>query len=73
MWRPLEQQRVKVNFDGGYYQDLRSSSIGVVVRNDHGQIMGAYYAWNRNIPLVEAAEALVAIQSIIFSMEMGLD
>ncbi|KAH1091155.1 hypothetical protein J1N35_018412 [Gossypium stocksii] len=63
-WCPPESQWVKVNFDGGFYSDLKASSAGTVIRNEAGLIMGTSCTWNRNIPLAEAAEALAAIQAI---------
>ncbi|KAL1081766.1 hypothetical protein V6Z11_D09G088800 [Gossypium hirsutum] len=60
-WCPPESQWVKVNFDGGFYSDLKASSAGTVIRNEAGLIMGTSCTWNRNIPSAEASEALAAI------------
>lgn len=70
-WCTLERPCVKVNFDGGYYQDLQSSSTGAIIKNEEGLIMGGYCSLNKNIPLVEVAEALATVQPIQFSKEMG--
>ncbi|MBA0741971.1 hypothetical protein Gogos_015088, partial [Gossypium gossypioides] len=50
--------QVKVNFDGGFYNDLEASSSGIIIRDNKGLMMGATCNWNRNIPSVEVTEAL---------------
>ncbi|MBA0858944.1 hypothetical protein Goshw_001952 [Gossypium schwendimanii] len=49
---------VKVNFDGGFYNDLEASSSGIIIRDNKGLMMGATCNWSRNIPSVEVTEAL---------------
>ena len=41
MWNPPKQGWYKVNTDGAVFRETGSCGIGVVVRNEKGQIMGA--------------------------------
>ena len=53
-WPPPQNGRYKVNVDGAVFTRLKSSGIGVVIRNEDGLIMGAM---SKNLPLLlEALE-----------------
>ena len=41
MWRPPKQGWYKVNIDGATFDDIKCYGVGVVVRNERGELMGA--------------------------------
>ena len=47
-WCPPRHGRYKVNVDGAMFTSQRSNGIGVVIRNENGQIMGAM---SKKLPL----------------------
>uniref|UniRef100_A0A7N2LZD5 Uncharacterized protein n=1 Tax=Quercus lobata TaxID=97700 RepID=A0A7N2LZD5_QUELO len=40
-WKPPDQGNVKTNFDEAVFEDINSASIGVVVRDDRGELLAA--------------------------------
>ena len=40
-WRPPKQGWYKVNTDGAIFEDIKSCGVGVVIRNEKGELMGA--------------------------------
>lgn len=69
-WMPPPQGWYKVNVDGATFKDSRQCGLGVVVRNDKGEIMEALSKKIRS-PLLEA-EAKAAKCGLIFAWELGL-
>ena len=69
-WMAPPQDWYKVNVDGATFKDSRQCGLGVVVRNDKGEIMGALSKKIRS-PLLEA-EAKAAKCGLIFAWELGL-
>lgn len=37
---PPKERWVKTNFYGGYYQDLQATSVGVIIQDMNGLLMG---------------------------------
>ncbi|MBA0579613.1 hypothetical protein Gorai_021864 [Gossypium raimondii] len=65
-WSP-SKPFVQVNFDAGFYKELEAASMGIVIRNITGQIMGAACLWNRHVPNASAVEVLVVTQALRFA------
>ena len=63
---------LKVNFDGAIFDDLRAASIGVAVRNEHGEVVAALA---EQIPIPDSIftlETLAARRAVLFARDLGL-
>jgi len=63
---------VKANFDGAIFEDISAVGIGVVVRNEHGEIIAAMA---EKIPLPDSVftlETLAARRAVLFVQELSL-
>ncbi|XP_023910597.2 uncharacterized protein LOC112022257 [Quercus suber] len=71
-WVPPAEGTYKVNYDGAYFVDEEKAGIGVVVRNELGQVMGSL-AEKIDMPsTVEVLKALAARRAMLFMEELGL-
>ncbi|XVF60988.1 hypothetical protein PTKIN_Ptkin08bG0091900 [Pterospermum kingtungense] len=70
-WRPPARDLVKVNFDGALQVTERRGGIGIIIRNNLGEVMGTAAAPVDRVvdPLI--VEALAAVKAIQFSVDMG--
>ncbi|XP_050248495.1 uncharacterized protein LOC126695706 [Quercus robur] len=71
-WVPPDEGMYKVNYDGTCFVDEEKAGIGVVVRNDRGQVMGSLAEKIEMPPTVEVLEAMAARRAMIFMEELGL-
>ena len=71
-WAPPELGIYKANYDGAYFAEEEASRIGVVVRNDLGQVMASLAEKLAMPPTVEILETMVARRAMIFMEELGL-
>ncbi|KAK9985036.1 hypothetical protein SO802_034561 [Lithocarpus litseifolius] len=71
-WTPPEQGVYKANYDGAYFVEEEKAGIGVVVRNELGQVMGSLAEKIEMSAFVEVLEALAAKRAMIFMEELGL-
>ncbi|XP_075665153.1 uncharacterized protein LOC142634774 [Castanea sativa] len=71
-WKPPSSDWYKINVDGAVFKETRCCGIGVVARNDRGQIIGAL-SKKLHFPLgaLEAEEKAMECR-IIFVWELGL-
>ena len=71
-WKPPPHGWYKINIDGATFKDEGHSGLGIIVRNDRGEIMGALSKRIR-FPLgALEAEAKAAECGVIFAWELGL-
>ena len=71
-WTPPGQGIYKANYDGAYFAEEEAVGIGVVVRNDLGQVMASLAEKLAMPPTVEILEALAARRAMVFMEELGL-
>lgn len=72
-WRPPPSGMVKVNFDGALFPTKNIAGLGIIVRNNLGQVMAAL---SQQIPLptsVEMVEVQAARRALLFSRELGFE
>ncbi|XP_075654998.1 uncharacterized protein LOC142625188 [Castanea sativa] len=69
-WVPPQDMFYKANYDAAIFDNSSSAGLGVVIRDCHGHVIAAL---SQKIPLpnsIEAVEALVALQAIVFAKEL---
>ena len=71
-WSPLEPDIYKVNYDGAYFAEEEKAGIGVVVRNELGQVMASLAKKFVMPPTMEILEAMAVRRAMIFMEELGL-
>ncbi|XP_075640174.1 uncharacterized protein LOC142611910 [Castanea sativa] len=71
-WWPPKPGWYKVNTDGAIFEDLRGCGVGVVIRNDRGEIMGAM-SKKLDLPLrVLEVETKAVEEGLWFAANFGL-
>ena len=71
-WKPPDAGYIKTNFDGAIFEDLHAAGIGVVIRDEHGEVIAALAG---KIPIPDSVltlETLAARQAVQFVQELGL-
>nr|POE50556.1 putative ribonuclease h protein [Quercus suber] len=70
-WSPPPAGRIKVNFDGALFKDIRKAGIGVIVRDSTGQAI-ASLSEQASLPFSpEIAEAMAAARALSFVQDLG--
>ena len=70
-WQALSGNSVKVNFDGAIFKEEQESGIGVVIRNNKGQVLAALSKKVTIPATVEILEMLVARKAATFARDLG--
>lgn len=71
VWKPPDLGQVKINFDGAMFEEINATGVGVVARNDRGEVLAAT---TERIPIPDSVvvlETLVAKCAIQFALEVG--
>uniref|UniRef100_A0A2N9G757 RNase H type-1 domain-containing protein n=1 Tax=Fagus sylvatica TaxID=28930 RepID=A0A2N9G757_FAGSY len=71
-WHPPTPGRCKVNYDGAIFSNTNEAGLGVIIRNDQGEVMGSL---SQRVPFphsVEAVEAYAARCAIQFAKDLGI-
>ena len=71
-WSPPPEDCFKVNFDATFCEDSGLAGIGVVCRDNFGQVIAALRQNLGQVQSVEMAEALAARRAVVFAREMSL-
>lgn len=71
-WIPPGPKTYKVNYDGAMFTKLGEVGIGIVVRNEKGEVMASIAKKIPSPESIEMLEALAARRAAIFSVELGL-
>ena len=70
-WRAPQAGFVKVNFDGAVFSDSNKSGVGVVIRDNNGDVLASFSEKIFQAYKVEETEALVALKALTFAHELG--
>ena len=71
-WKPLASSELKANFNGAVFADTSEAGIGVVIRNEIGEVMAALSEKIALPSSVETLELLAARRAAVFAVELGL-
>nr|XP_023900880.1 uncharacterized protein LOC112012720 [Quercus suber] len=70
-WIPLVPSELKVNFDGATFAESDEVGIGIIIRNEIGEVMATLSKKNAQPHSVEILEILAARRAIQFTVELG--
>ena len=71
-WQPPPASRFKLNFDAAIFAYLGCSGVGVIIRNEKGEVMGAMIAKGRGVTDSMEAEALACRRVLEFAVDIGI-
>ena len=71
-WKPPASSMYKINFDGTLFEEQASASLGVIIRDSTGLVIGALSQKIRLPGSVDMVEALATSRAIVFAKELCL-
>lgn len=71
LWKAPPPSIIKNNFDGAFHQNTSFAALGVVARNDKGEVTPEKATFLQHIPSVFAAEAWACFLAIKTGIENG--
>ena len=73
VWQKPSQGNIKINFDGSVRKAEKKGGIGIIARNEKGEVMGAVQATIDGVTDPEAIEAYAACRGMQFVQQMGFN
>ena len=70
-WTTPPENCYKLNFDAAIFNNINSSGVGVVIRNERGEVMAALAAKGPPVHDSEEAEVLACRKALEFTMDTG--
>ena len=71
VWQPPERTMYKLNFDAAVFANMTASGIGVIIRNNRGQVMAALSSKSHAVVDSEEAEVLACRKALELAMDAG--
>ncbi|XP_075665535.1 uncharacterized protein LOC142635224 [Castanea sativa] len=71
-WKPSRSNFYEVNYDRVVLKDSGEAGLGVVIRNEKGEVVGSLAEKIKLPDSIEVLEALAARKAILFAIELGL-
>ena len=63
---------LRVNFDGAIFKEENKAGIGVVIRDDSGQVIASIFEKTSLLSSVDEVEALAVVRVQIFAQEVNI-
>lgn len=70
-WSPPSPAQVKVNMDAEYIHASKKASLGVIIRNEEGYVMGACSRLTKWVSSEFVARAIAVIHGLILAIDMS--
>nr|XP_023894814.1 uncharacterized protein LOC112006735 [Quercus suber] len=70
-WCPPPISRFKLNFDVAIFPDLKCSSLGAIIHNENGEVMGAMSAKGPQVQDSIEVEVLACRRALEFAIDIG--
>jgi len=61
-----------MNYNGAIFEETKEVGIGVIVRNENGEVLASLSKRISLLSLVEVLEALIARMTVQFIVELGI-
>ena len=71
-WQPPPTNLMKINFDGAIFSSVNAAGIGVVIRNNLGQVIASCSQWLSQAYNSNEVEALAAAKAVSFTAKSGI-
>ncbi|XP_050290257.1 uncharacterized protein LOC126728490 [Quercus robur] len=71
-WMPPPTNSLKINFDGALFRDINKAGLGVVIRNENGQVLASLLEQIQLPFSSDLVEAIAAARAIMFAQELSL-
>ncbi|KAH1114302.1 hypothetical protein J1N35_007680 [Gossypium stocksii] len=70
-WPRQPSSLMKINVDASFSLLQKKACLGIIIRDEQGQIMGACSRLTCQVPTAFAVEALAVIHGLRFAFELG--
>ncbi|XBH84849.1 hypothetical protein VPH35_072919 [Triticum aestivum] len=70
VWEPPDPEYIKINVDPSFVESMRSASVGVVVRNDLGEVLDSSWDFIRSCTCVDEAKLRAALAGLYIGITL---